>query len=834
MPRSNAGIHWSTTGERTAINSLDTVGRKAEATSAKMSSLRSVGAGTMAGFDRIGVGFGKTVSFATNLVGKLTTVLSLVTKISLVVGGLTVGFAGLGGYIGTQLFSQLQATNDQFRKIDVTMLGVFKDVEQVNKTVAWGMDYAARKPAMFGDVMGMIRGLGMMPAVKPMLKDDRQLERIADMVQGLAALNPVQGVQGAVLSLREALTGQMRSLRQRFDVSPKTIAEVAGTTVQEMSSDPKKMIDALVKFTDEMVGADTLERAAKTWDVQIGNIKDQVQMFTRAIGQRGEMGMTPDETFGTKEGGIYGVAVTSIERLNEKLRGFLQGDEGRAWAVKISDTLSDAWTAGEALVGRLTTGMSPGMGILENLGVLKTNVVEELKAGWELAKPYAEDFWEGVKKYAVKAFVWIQSKAISLFEYIGGKIDEWGGKKDTFSPMVKTMVTGLETAKTVIKQIKDLLEDPKTGTLISKLGTGYVAALKVQAEATVKMLEFLSDHPTLAKGLGFAKGAADVGLGDVASGAMMLGGGILGTKMMLGMGKGALGLGAKMFGATTASAATAGAVGAPTAAAAATTGAFATKVAAATAAVGSLATGLAALGLVIAGLAAGGATVAAGVGAVRERRKRIEAEDLATQGEKKLAKKVQETLPLKYQQQMRTELNDLADKERKLRGIGNDYNSPYPTHTGGTIGLEGETRGREKGRMLTSAEQERFDKERREILQRYTKMMHDFRQYEKPIGPKKFLTQEDWEQRERLKETAAGIVGAGVSKAGRVVAPMGEVRILNAEEMAMQIAKAMLETQQPVSNHGTINVRAETVDEAMKQVAKKSGGGKRPDWMYNS
>jgi hypothetical protein len=271
-----------------------------EKTHREMSSIEKLGKGINTGFVRMGRagasagpmaarGLGILKSGLSGAMGIMKTFLRLTLRVTAALGAVGAVVTGVGVALVTKFSKGLMATRENFYLIETALTGVVKNAGQVRKISDWAMKYAAQFPAMYGDVMDAMKGLAMMPALKPIFTKASvaDMEKIMNIVQSLAAMDPQQGVKGALLAIREALAGQWRSLQMRFEIRPQDVASSAGLTMDELKSMPEKAIEALDAFTRLNVGADMLRKTALSLGTQWGNLTDRYKFWLNTVSQYG-------------------------------------------------------------------------------------------------------------------------------------------------------------------------------------------------------------------------------------------------------------------------------------------------------------------------------------------------------------------------------------------------------------------------------------------------------------------------------------------------------------------------------------------------------------------
>lgn len=238
----------------------------------------------------LGGSFMKLISIGGNL-GMMAT--GLGTAFNMVWGTIRTGIgmvtdltrrmAGLGKSI---LFSTLH-----MEKYQLQMKGALGTHRIAKRIVGWAMEYAKKAPTTFEAIMEALTGFARISGIKPMLMDMENLnENLSGLMQiavGLQAIDPMQGMMGALFALREALTGNMRSLRMRFEIMPAAIAATIGKSVDVIKKSPELFLKAMRKYVLEEVGEKTMFELSQMLDVQADNIFDSLKQIATNIGESG-------------------------------------------------------------------------------------------------------------------------------------------------------------------------------------------------------------------------------------------------------------------------------------------------------------------------------------------------------------------------------------------------------------------------------------------------------------------------------------------------------------------------------------------------------------------
>lgn len=202
----------------------------------------------------------------------------------------TNSFFGLDKAIN--VFMQSISTQlDSFEEITLSQL-TLKSVlggQTGNLAIENALQLARTLPAEFKDILGAFRSLAVYPQVTPYMSDKEFQKKLIEAVSGLALINPMQGTQGALFSIVEALSGSFRSLQLRFNISPELVEQLAGISKEQMIRDPKLLIEGLNIFVKKAIGEKTLEEYSSTLTKQIGNVQDAFNQLTKTLYEDSEI-----------------------------------------------------------------------------------------------------------------------------------------------------------------------------------------------------------------------------------------------------------------------------------------------------------------------------------------------------------------------------------------------------------------------------------------------------------------------------------------------------------------------------------------------------------------
>ncbi len=200
--------------------------------------------------------------------------------------GFASGFTGIGDAVkgfGQQMSQSPFKMYEGLYQSKILLSSALGGERASNKAIGTALNMAREYPVKTEQVLTSLSRLAVYPQVKPHLKSENFQKKLMEAVSGLSLVVPEQGMEGAMFSLVEAMSGSWRSLQMRFNISPEVVESLSGMTKGEMSSDPTKLVEGLHRFVGKAVGLDVLEKQKYTFSKQVDNFGDTLQLATRNV-----------------------------------------------------------------------------------------------------------------------------------------------------------------------------------------------------------------------------------------------------------------------------------------------------------------------------------------------------------------------------------------------------------------------------------------------------------------------------------------------------------------------------------------------------------------------
>ena len=199
-------------------------------------------------------GMGAAISGATKALGAIGLA-------GMGISTVTSAATGLGNALGLGLANQMEQTRAQ-------MMAFYKDGAQVETLLGQVKKEAASTPFAFHEIATAFAQLG--PTAKSAGKDTLELTRIAE---ALAASNPMQGFEGAVFSLKEAVSGDMTSIIERFNLSRSSIKKFRDQGMTDLEAVQAAMAEQGITYDLVAAQAQTMSGRWSTFTDTINEVK---------------------------------------------------------------------------------------------------------------------------------------------------------------------------------------------------------------------------------------------------------------------------------------------------------------------------------------------------------------------------------------------------------------------------------------------------------------------------------------------------------------------------------------------------------------------------------
>lgn len=193
-------------------------------------------------------------------------------------GGIAALGAGLAGVVATGL-----NFNNSMEQASAKINAFTKDSVETAKILEMVRDRAAKTPFAFEEMANAAAALG--PAAR---QAQVPLESLIAQAEILAASNPAEGLEGAVFSLREALSGDFTSIIERFNLPKQRLKELAAEGVPALEAVQTAMKE--LGFDADLV-SNMANTASGRWSTLMDTFTTLAATLTKPIFERVSAGM---------------------------------------------------------------------------------------------------------------------------------------------------------------------------------------------------------------------------------------------------------------------------------------------------------------------------------------------------------------------------------------------------------------------------------------------------------------------------------------------------------------------------------------------------------------
>jgi hypothetical protein len=193
--------------------------------------------------------------------------------------GLATAFTGLataigGAYTAKKIFDSTVWEAAKFENSQVVIRAMFDDRKAADQYMKMLQDFAVKSPVL--NSQDMFENSKSFIATSKNLK---QLEKMWNLAERLVALDPAQGVSGAVLALKEFFSGDIVSLVERFELPRKELK-----AIKDLPLD--KQLAALDKFFNKLGATNKLVQEMGGTTIGLWNrVREQFQILLREMGR---------------------------------------------------------------------------------------------------------------------------------------------------------------------------------------------------------------------------------------------------------------------------------------------------------------------------------------------------------------------------------------------------------------------------------------------------------------------------------------------------------------------------------------------------------------------
>lgn len=361
------------------------------------------------------------------------------------------------------LAKSILLTTEMFRKYNIILEGVIKGHKEVEAIAKWAILYARVAPITYIDIMQTISKIALIPSVKPLLTDtknlNKNLKELFIIVQGIFLLRPERGVEAATAALRMGLIGMTRRLRMA-GVNLDQVAALVGKTSQQITKDSEALLRGLYLYFEKYMGATAFEQLGALLQIQLDNIQDALLMSARDIGDAGFFDVVSDQVM---------QVVTALTALQETALY-------RDWMLEIGESFAKIFNS------ILQTATMVFNTVVDLAGISKTEIIEQVTSAADMLEEEGYKITDSLKETAIGFGVLTAagSRALDGLRKKLERLPDWWAKNKV------EILAFKDSLFEMMKGLKEILPE------LTKL-------MKIIKEVTFGFIKFLGEHPKIAK-----------------------------------------------------------------------------------------------------------------------------------------------------------------------------------------------------------------------------------------------------------------------------------------------------------------------------------------------
>jgi len=345
-------------------------------------------------------------------------VLKMGTGIVMSMTGIIAGSA----YVMKSWGQDILMTTERFRGYNIAMLGTLKTQSNVDQVMAASMKVAENLPIGYEQIISGTKAMTLISPLKTMFKDSIHLEEnmkdVWDIVIALSQIEPEWGIQGALYSLRETLSGDFMSIKRRYEIPVDVMLTTDGKSLSSIKKDVPKLLKGLAGNLRDLVPAETLKLTAGQIGPVLQKIQGQFDVLKTRIGNMG----------------FYDSFVSDVKKVQVEFETFASSINASIFAKRMSNAFQDGWEVVKEFVLKSTIAINNLFGT--NFSIDLSSITDTIQSASE--------------------------GLVNIFQYINGFIFSTAfqkGLKDTFQYLSDGVREFYEIAKVVIPKIGTILGD---------------------------------------------------------------------------------------------------------------------------------------------------------------------------------------------------------------------------------------------------------------------------------------------------------------------------------------------------------------------------------------
>lgn len=256
---------------------------------------------------------------------------------------LTATITGMAGAVGVALAvaakkmynfgAEIIKTTEEVRGYQIALYGMMGTQSGVNEMLEVAEKVTKTMPIGFKTIQESVKGMVLIGPVRDMLRNTKDVEGVMGslfkIVVGLSQIQPEWGAKGAIFSLRNALTGDLRSLQRRFELPVRAIYSAEGIPLQDLQYQPEKMVETLDTYISSFYSAETLKMSSNQFSAIMEKMAGNWIKFVKTIG----------------ESGFYDLVTKELAKVRDLFQNFVDSEDFKVVTKDISNGFANIFTS---------------------------------------------------------------------------------------------------------------------------------------------------------------------------------------------------------------------------------------------------------------------------------------------------------------------------------------------------------------------------------------------------------------------------------------------------------------------------------------------------------
>ncbi len=194
--------------------------------------------------------------------------------------------AAATSYAFQKLSKDFLEVNEQFSNLEITLRSTYRNALIARDLRNELAKITAMSPVPFRDLADATRTFSVMPSTRGKIASQAAQGTLSDkegfyrqsirLVEQMIAFRPDKTEEDAIFAIREAMSGQFRSLVRRFDIPLRYVASQVGKTGDQLATDPDMTFKALQKTFGNIISPQAVREYARQPKVLLSNLKEQI------------------------------------------------------------------------------------------------------------------------------------------------------------------------------------------------------------------------------------------------------------------------------------------------------------------------------------------------------------------------------------------------------------------------------------------------------------------------------------------------------------------------------------------------------------------------------